>query len=338
MTDHNSRPIAIIGAGVAGLACARALKDAGLHTVLFDKGRGPGGRLSTRRIDGAGGPVAYDHGAQYFTARDAGFMQVVAGLEQDGHVIRLDTMQFGTFDGSGLSPAVQSEPLFAGAPGMNGVVRGLAAGHTVHWGHKAVAITGRPGARTVRFEDGHEQGPFGAVVIAVPAEQVADLALPHARDLAAEARGTTSAPCWAVMGLCVNPGQVAADAFSVRRADSPIAWVAREDRKPGRSGPPRIVLHATPDWSRAHLEEDAGWVASTLADALHGLTGISIHSPVAHRWRYAQVERSTVDPAYWNPALGLGACGDWRIGPRIELAWLSGTALGRSIAASLINA
>lgn len=43
--------VAIIGAGMAGLSCARALVQAGVAVELFDKGRGPGGRMSTRRVE-----------------------------------------------------------------------------------------------------------------------------------------------------------------------------------------------------------------------------------------------------------------------------------------------
>ncbi|MGA8880775.1 MAG: FAD-dependent oxidoreductase, partial [Azonexus sp.] len=57
--------LALIGAGIAGLSCATALQQAGLKVSLFDKGRGPGGRMSTRRGD----DWQCDHGAQYFTAR-----------------------------------------------------------------------------------------------------------------------------------------------------------------------------------------------------------------------------------------------------------------------------
>ena len=59
-----SLPSAIIGAGLAGLSCAQALLLAG-HTVhVFDKSRGPSGRMSTRRAEGAAGPWQCDHGAQ----------------------------------------------------------------------------------------------------------------------------------------------------------------------------------------------------------------------------------------------------------------------------------
>ena len=58
--------VAVIGAGMAGLAAARTLAAAGHAVQVFDKGRGIGGRLSTRRTDYG----AFDHGAQYATVRD----------------------------------------------------------------------------------------------------------------------------------------------------------------------------------------------------------------------------------------------------------------------------
>ncbi|TGN44114.1 FAD-dependent oxidoreductase, partial [Paracoccus liaowanqingii] len=62
--------VAIIGAGLAGLTCAGRLAQAGLSVTLFDKGRGPGGRLATRRADDG---LRFDHGALWLAARDPGF-------------------------------------------------------------------------------------------------------------------------------------------------------------------------------------------------------------------------------------------------------------------------
>jgi predicted NAD/FAD-dependent oxidoreductase len=56
--------IGIVGAGIAGLACAQGLVRHGHDVVLFDKGRGPGGRMSTRRMETPRGLAHIDHGAQ----------------------------------------------------------------------------------------------------------------------------------------------------------------------------------------------------------------------------------------------------------------------------------
>ena len=81
-----AKSIAIIGAGMAGLSCAVALARRGHKPVLFDKGRGPGGRMATRRADVNGTEVRFDHGAQYLTARDPRFVEAVEGWQSAGIV------------------------------------------------------------------------------------------------------------------------------------------------------------------------------------------------------------------------------------------------------------
>lgn len=75
------RTVAVVGAGIAGLTASRALRDHGLSVTVFEKSRGPSGRMSTRRVDG--GRVQFDHGAQYFTARDPAFRRQVEGWVHD---------------------------------------------------------------------------------------------------------------------------------------------------------------------------------------------------------------------------------------------------------------
>src|SRR3546814_9540556 len=87
--------VAIIGAGISGLACARRLRDAGLEATLFDKSRGIGGRLATRRANPGNPEVAFDHGATHFTARSEGFTKLVAAWEQassDEHTSELQSL------------------------------------------------------------------------------------------------------------------------------------------------------------------------------------------------------------------------------------------------------
>ena len=85
--DRNA-DILVIGGGMAGLAAARALHEGGARVIVIDKGRGPGGRMATRRVEVAGHQVSFDHGAQYFTARDPAFRAVVAGWEAAGVAAR----------------------------------------------------------------------------------------------------------------------------------------------------------------------------------------------------------------------------------------------------------
>jgi predicted NAD/FAD-dependent oxidoreductase len=173
-------------------------------------------------------------------------------------------------------------------------------------------------------------GEFDAVVLAVPAEQAAVLLQPVSPSMATEALAAHTLPCWTALLAFAAPLKVGFEAARVTGA-SPLAWVAQ---MPGSShGISCWVVQATSDWSRRHLEDPAESVAAELARAFSELSGIAAPPLLqsAHRWRYAQVQTAVGSPFAWDPDLRIGACGDWRLGPRIELAWQSGDALGAAI-------
>lgn len=75
--------VAIIGAGMAGLTCAQDLAQCGMDVVVFDKGRGLGGRMATRRTDGS---FQFDHGTQYLSSHSAGFSAMLTSAKSAGAV------------------------------------------------------------------------------------------------------------------------------------------------------------------------------------------------------------------------------------------------------------
>ena len=79
-TRHDSLSVAVIGGGMRGLICARTLTDHRFAVKVFDNGREPGGRISTRQIDGH----PFDDGAQYFAVRDPRFQREVNAWLADG--------------------------------------------------------------------------------------------------------------------------------------------------------------------------------------------------------------------------------------------------------------
>lgn len=302
--------VAIIGAGLAGLACATRLGEGGIAVSLFDKARGPGGRMSVRRIATPLGEAAFDHGAQYFTVRGASFGGRVAQWAADGVA----------------APWPAAGPdAWVGVPGMNAPVRALAAGRAVAWGAQVEALA-RDGAGW-RLSTGEGPGDlFDAVVVAVPAEQAAVLLRDHDPALAAAAAASVSQPCWTVMAAFDRRLDRLPDLL---RDAGPLGWAARNGSKPGRGPIEAWVLQASPDWSRDHLEDPAEAVSAALLSALAEAAGGPLPAPVAasaHRWRYARSAPGT-DTALWSAATGLGCCGDWLTGPRVEGAWDSGVAL-----------
>ena len=296
--------IGIIGAGMAGLSCAQALHHQGHNVIVFDKGRGPGGRMSTRRIDTPLGEAAFDHGAQYLTVRDSAFVAQVEHWKQEGHVAR-------------WPPA--GADAWVGTPMMNAPIRTMAADCDVRW-NTAIDNLSHDG----EWRIGDER--FDATIVAVPAEQVAPLVAAHDVTLADAARSAVSDPCWTVMAAFDGPTPIDRD----RLHDIGIIRSAvRNSAKPGRTGPEAWVLQASPEWSRAHLEDDPDIVERALLAAFADHMGVGSPAVIAtgvHRWRYAKVD-ALDRGAIWNSNIQLGACGDWLLGPRIEAAWLSGQQL-----------
>lgn len=309
--------VAIVGAGIAGLACAGALRSSGYEPVLFDKGRRPGGRLSSLQLEG----MAWDIGAQFLLAGDGAFAAEVSAWRE-----------------AGLIAAWPEGPegALVGVPAMSSLVAAQCAGHDVRFGAQV--------QRTELDADGWHvsgpgwrEGPFAALVIAIPAEQAAPLLSLHDLAMAREAAAARSHPCWTAMAAFAEP---LAGVPSVLRDAGPIAWAARNSSKPGRIGAECWVIQAGAEWSARNLESEREDVAGRLLALFAAEAGIAPPAPTflkAHRWRFA-LSYGESGRAQWNGDLNLGACGDWCMAGCIEGAWRSGTELARQVAASLDRA
>lgn len=308
--------VGIIGAGIAGLACADGLISRGHQVVLFDKGRGPGGRMSTRRMPTPAGLAHFDHGAQYFTVRDEAFQSQVRAWVADGVVEPWPAAGGGAY---------------VGVPAMNSPIRAMAGRHGVRWATRVTEVESRGGGWRVNTDAG-EVHDVDLAVIAVPAEQAAALLADVAPDLASRAAASISEPCWTVMVAFSQPVAVDADCW---RADRALGWAARNNAKPGRSGPESWVVQAGPEWSRRHVDADPEEVAARLTAELSNELGVGLPPRIGlavHRWRFAR--SAPAGPGVlFDPDRRLGVCGDWLIAPRVESAWLSGADLAERIGA-----
>lgn len=310
--------VGIVGAGLAGLACAEVLIRAGHQVALFDKGRGPGGRMSTRRMASGDEAWAFDHGAPWFTAQTDEFRDALAQWADRGLVARWP------------DPAGD---LWVGVPGMNALVGDMAGRHDAQFGVQVTALV-HEGAQWRIHAGATALGPFDAVVLAIPVEQAALLAGLHDFAMARAAAQVTSLPCWT--GLFAFSRRVEAPDV-IQPDDGPIHLAIRNAAKPGRSAEESWVVYAKPAWSQSALEQDKEAIAPRLLDALGRAVaqagGGAIPAPdiaVAHRWRFAMPRPGNPGmegQAMWNSALHLGACGDWLAGSGVEAAWLSGRAL-----------
>ena len=337
---HVARPsqptlgeVAVIGAGLAGLAAARTLHDAGGRVTVFEKSRGVGGRAATRRD----GPWAFDHGAQYATFRDARLAPWVESWAEAG-VLAAWRGRIAVRDGGTWRDAAPGPDRWVAVPGMSALGRHLARGLAVRLETAVAEARRTPTGWALSDATGGALGTFAHLLVTAPAPQAARLLRADAPALAAAADTVVFHPCWAVRGVLAGPAAVPWDAAFVND-DEHLAWVARDSAKPGRDAAHSCwVLHATRAYSAASLEADPREAMPPMLAAFARLLGPEappvVHAE-AHRWRYALPEPTLAADAIWDDTLQAGVAGDWCGGPRVEGALLSGVALaGRVLGAA----
>ena len=306
-------PVLVVGAGISGVAAARALVEGGLEVVVLDRGHRVGGRMASRRTDGR----MVDTGASYFTVSDDRFRAVVEDWRARD-LARPWTDTFVVAHEGELEP--KSGPDRWAAPGgLRSLVEDLAAGldrHEVRVEHVA------PGPKV----DGRAAA---AVVLAMPDPQALRLLDPAYADL----RRRLDDPYEPVLALTATWAERCwPDVDGAFVAGDPVvSWVADDGRRRG-DGAPVLVAHSTGDFAAEHLaapDEAAGPMTAALRDAL----GIQVEplSTHVHRWTFGKPTGNREEPYALDDAL-VGVCGDaFSDRPRVEAAYLSGRALGEAL-------
>ncbi len=315
----NTGPVAVIGAGLAGIACARRLAEAGIPTRVFEAQRAPGGRLATRRFAVA----SFDHGAQYLTATHRGFHALLARAEAAGAAGRWAP------DWPGQD---READLWVGMPAMNALPRFLARDLDIEYGVLILRLERGRRGWTLLDDRGAAHSEFTHVALALPAPAAAALAGRHSPH-AARIRAVPMAPCWTVLVAFDSPLPGVRDAGFA--GDAMLSWYARNGSKPGRDARDAWVLHAAPGWSRVEFDQPARNVQRALLDRFSERVGRALPRVLlsdAHRWRHARVEVPLAEACLFDPDSGIGFCGDWCLDARAEAAWLSGIALGDALA------
>ena len=318
---------AVVGAGLAGLACARVLRRAGCYVEVFEQNRVIAGRMGTTRL----GIVPFDHGAQYLTARSDRFKQYLDELVATGYAATWSPAVAGHATGGG-----QTASWFVGTPGMSAVLRPLAESVRIHTDRKVHTIQRVDKGWRIWFEDESYAGPFSAVAIAVPAPE-ATMLLGPLEDMAAQLANVRMVPCWSLMLRLDEPVLPRFDVYS--DMSQTIRWVTRNDSKPNRSSRgEHLVIHAAQDWSREAADAEPEIVAEEMWSEVCHVLSLPPVRPTqmhAHLWSHALVERSLGETYLYSRDDRVGVAGDWCLGRLGEHAFESGTLLGKAIVESL---
>jgi renalase len=319
----DSRGTTVIGAGISGVACARALTDAGLAVRVLDRGRRPGGRMGGRTLHGR--PV--DLGASYLTVPEGSpFGAVVADWVTRG-LARPWTDTFAVAGPTGLTGTTTGPLRYGSAGGLRGLVADLATGLDLAQERTVHRVAARPDGRTA--VDGE---PVDAAVLAMPDPQAQRLLDP---DGAVPGLGPGA---WQpVLAIAVGWSQRRwpADLHGAFVHDSPVLdWLADDGDRRG-DGAPVLVVHTTSAHAARYLDEPERATAEVVV-AVRVLLGIDADPEWTHvhRWSFARPAHPREEPFALTGRVGV--CGDgWAAPPRVESAWRSGTALGAELARHL---
>jgi predicted NAD/FAD-dependent oxidoreductase len=311
----------VVGGGISGIACARAVAEAGAPVRVLERSRHVGGRMTARPVP-EGADHVVDLGAAYFTVSDDEFAAVAQRWQERGLAVPwTDTLASRDEDGTWSSKPGPTR--WCAPSGLSSLVADLAVGLPVSTRHTVTAVEPGPAV------DG---AAARAVVLAMPDPQAARLLHPalHARPLVADR-------AWEpVISVVLGYGHRGWEQFPAAFVNGhpDVSLIADDGDRRGDLAPV-LVAHTTASRARAHLDDpDAAIpsVAAAVAELL-GLTDAPAWTH-AHRWSYASPAQPRDEEFVLTDDL-VGLCGDGWGSPKVETAWRSGTLLGRAVAARL---
>ena len=308
--------VLVVGAGISGIACAQALRRAGVATRVVDRGRRPGGRMASRTIHGR----TVDFGAAYFTAEPGSRFGDVVGGWLARELARPWTDTIAVAGAGGIHRSSTGPMRYAAAAGLRELVVDLARGIDVEQG---VTVN--------HVAQGEADGErYDTVVLAMPdpqARRMLDAASPLC-DALDDGRGWEPS-ITVVLKWAAREWPPFHAAFV---NDAPELTTVADDGDRRGDGAPVLVAHTTAALARQHLDAPEGAIApaSAAVKRLLMLTDDPLHSFV-HRWTFARPAAQHPEPFLLEN--GIGVCGDaWGERSSVGTAWASGDALGRAIA------
>jgi predicted NAD/FAD-dependent oxidoreductase len=309
--------IAVIGAGISGLVCAKHLVASGQEVTVLEKSRSLGGRCATRKF----GEHIVDTGAQYFTLRDPVLQKEigkVAGAQSK-------TISFPILISGKMGEVYrEGEERFYIGNGNNRLGAMLADGLEIR---KEVEV----GAVTLVGKEWEVAGDrYDVVVSSAPWPQSAKI-------LGGSQDGVGYEPNLTALLEYSGGWSGAVYAQIDPSGEDPLSWVACENAKAGRvaDGSTVYVIQASAKYSRENLEKKPEeWVADLQSrfEKAYGVDAAKRGRVMSHRWRYARREKATGYPG--ELPKGVYLCGDSQVDSRLESVWRSGKETAEKILGS----
>jgi len=311
--------VVIVGAGLSGLTAAQELTEQGHSVVVFDKGRGVGGRLATRRA----GNATFDHGAQFFTVRSEEFRERVNEWIAAG-VVREWCRGFDSEDG---------HPRYVGAQGMTSIAKHLARDLNVRTSSLVFSLVQNNTDWTVITDDG-EKHQADAVLLTAPLPQTFSLMFSANIEMPAEMRKIDYQRTLGLLVTLVTPTHNIAPPGGMQNPDDVFSFIGDNSAK-GICSATALTFHANADWSAKHFDLSTEEIGAALLNAAQPwLNGALIAHREVKKWRFATPENVWPEACWLHESGSLAIAGDAFNGPKVEGAFLSGlaaaTALGNA--------
>lgn len=315
--------VAVVGAGMSGLAAARTLQEHGVSTLVLDKGRAVGGRMATRRHSGA----VFDHGAQHFSARSDEFRERVADWIGAGLVHEWFR------SGSITEPLRGIEPRHAVSGGMRRLPEHLAADLDVCCDVRVGRLRCDDARIRLLNEAGAVVGDCVAAVITAPLPQTLQLLSDSRVEMALQQTAQLSSIRYdaTLVAMALPRRAPVLPEGHLTPDDGIVAWIADNQHK-GASPSPSVTVHSTAEFAATHLEEDpAAWMG-VLVEAAARYVGVALTAVRGHRWRYSQPQSTlSIGAMSLHPEHRIVLAGEAFVGARVEGAFLSGLAAAEQV-------
>ncbi len=323
-----NKKIAIIGAGISGLTVAKELSELNEVTV-FDKARGVGGRMATKRID----DYHFDHGAQFFTAKSQEFKDFCNRAKND-KIIEEWNIDFVEIIGNKISKKYQfnnDKPHFVAKPQMNNLCKYIAQDLNILLGKQVKSINFDDKKWSLKTVEDEIFNNFDYLILAIPSHQVINL-LPKNFKYLDIISSIRMSGCFTLMLGFKEKLSIEFGAALVK--ESNISWISVNSSKPERPKGFSLIVNSSNKWADENIEEELEIIKEKMITSLRQIIDFDISDLSCqniHRWRYANATLRTGDKSLFDPNLNLGVCGDWLISGRVENAFLSGLDLYKNI-------
>ena len=316
----------VIGSGISGATIANLL-NIKFQVNLFDKGRGPGGRASFKRIKGQ---IGFDHGTQYFSPKTIEFKKFVNRL------IKIKILKKWSGNHIFLNSKKKENKKhikIIGKKGNNDICKFLLKKVKCFYQSEVKKIYYKNKLWFLLFTDGKIR-TYKGVILTCPFPQLKKLSEKFINNTFIKRKLKMDANITVMIAIKKNKKSPSSFLFD----DPVLGWAGNENtKKRFKSKYDLWTLQSTFKWANKNIDKNKKNLkknSKILIDKFFKLTKIKktkvIYS-INHGWKYSSNSKPLKIRSYWDPQKKIGVCADWFIGPRLESGWISAHDLFKKI-------